>query len=129
MDWFLKLLGLVARPQGSASHPSGGFGTPAEAIADLIHRHRAANDDGWVHLEATVPGRTITIQLQRDQLNTLLDELPPHAAEVLGFERLEAGLYRVSDSSPENLAATIDALFVEHYRLGPGYTLAGRLDG
>lgn len=129
MDWFLRLLGLIARPPGSASHPFGGSGTQSEVIADLIHRHRAADDDGWVHLEAAVPGRTITIQLRRDHLNTLRDELPPHAAAVLGLERVDTGLYRVSDASPENLAATIDALFVEHYRLGPGYSLAGRLDG
>ena len=129
MGWFNKILGSIAKPAERVQHPGGGFESAAAAIAELIRRHRAANDDGWAHLEASIPGRTVTIQVMRDQLNLLLEELPTHAGEALGLERMNEGLYRIADASPEGIAATIDALLNVHFGLGPDYSVFGKLDG
>jgi hypothetical protein len=71
----------------------------------------------------------VTIQVLRDRLNLLREELPPHAAEALGLERIEEGLYRMADGSPEGIAATIDALLNVHFGLGAGYAVEGRVEG
>ena len=126
MGWLNKLLGSMARPVERVQHPGGGFDSAAAAIAEIVRRHHAAAGDGWVHLEASTPGaateagweaKKVTIQIMRDRLNLLVEELPPHAAEALGLERIEEGLYRMADGSPEGIAATADALLNVHFGL------------
>jgi hypothetical protein len=139
MRWLNRILGAMAKPaQEPVRHPGGGFDSAAAAIAEIVRRHRAAGEEGWVHLEASAPGAAteagrsstkVTIQVMRDRLNLLLEELPPHAAEALGLERIEEGLYRMADASPEDIAATIDALIDVHFGLGAGYAVEGRVEG
>lgn len=139
MGWLNKILGAMATPRPEpVRHPGGGFETAAAAIAEIVRRHLKESGDGWVHLEASAPGaateggwsaKKVTIQVMRDRLNLLQEELPPHAAEALGLERIEEGLYRMADGSPESIAATIDALLDVHFGLGPMYSLTGKLDG
>jgi hypothetical protein len=132
MGWVNRILGAMARPREEpVRHPGGGFESAAAAIAEIVRRHRAAGgEDGWVHLEAVgVGGKKVTIQVLRDQLNLLLEELPAHAEEALGLERIEEGLYRMADGSPEGIAATIDALLNVHFGLGAGYAVEGRVEG
>ncbi len=128
MGWLNKIFGSIAKPPETITHPGGGFDSAAAAIAEIVRRHKAANDDGWVHLEASSAGRTVTIQIMRDRLNLLLEELPAHAKEALSLERLEEGLYRMADGSPEGIAATVDALLNVHFGLGAGYSVSGTLD-
>lgn len=129
MGWLTKILGSVAKPSEPVRHPGGGFDSSAAAIAELIRRHLAAADDGWAHIEASIPSRTVTIQVMRDQLNLLLEELPAHAESALALEKIGDGLYRMSDASPEGIAATVDALLNVHFGLGADYALTGKLDG
>ena len=129
MCWLNKILGSIAKPVERVQHPGGGFESAAAAIAELLRKNRAASDDGWAQIEASIPGRTVTVQVMRDQLNLLLEELPPHAGEALDLERINEGLYRMADASPEGIAATIDALINVHFGLGAGYAVVGKLDG
>lgn len=139
MGWLNRILASIAKPSETITHPGGGFDSAAAAIAEIVRRHRAAaGGDGWVHLEASARGaameggwaaRNVTIQVMRDRLNLLLEELPPHAAEALGLERIEEGLHRMADGSPEGIAATVDALIDVHFGLGAGYAVEGRVEG
>ena len=130
MGWLNRILGAMAKPREEpVRHPGGGFETAAAAIAEIVRRHHAASGDGWVHLEASGTGKTVTIQVLRDQLNLLLEELPPHAETALALEKIGEGLYRVADASPEGMAATVDALLNVHFGLGAEYAVVGKLDG
>ncbi|MBX3406289.1 MAG: hypothetical protein KF869_05955 [Phycisphaeraceae bacterium] len=128
MGLFQRIFGAVARPDPGVRHPGGGFDSPAAAMADLVRRHNAANDIGWVDLTCSALGKRVCVQLCGDHLNTLLEELPPDVCASLGLERVGDGLYRLPDASPAAVAATIDALLTVHFELGVGYALAGSLE-
>lgn len=128
MGWLTKILGSVAKPSEPVRHPGGGFDSSAAAIVELVRRHLATGE-GWVNIDASIPGRSVTIQVLRDQLNLLLEELPAHAESALALEKIGDGLYRMSDASPEGIAATVDALLNVHFGLGSDYALTGKLDG
>ena len=129
MGWLTRLLGSLAKPTERVRRAAGEPGSAAEVVAELMRRYRAANDDGWVHLEAVGEGRRVIVQVKHDVLNVLLEELPAHAGEALGLERIETGLYRMADGSPEGVAATIDALLNVHFGLGAEYAVEGRVEG
>jgi len=129
MAWFSRILGSVARPNEPVRHPGGGFASAPAAIAALVRCHHAAAADCWAHIEVSSATRTITLQVSRDRLNLLFEELPPHAAGALALERVGEGLYRVADATPEGIAATIDALLTVHFALRAEYTVIGTLDG
>lgn len=128
MGLFERIFGALAKGDPGVRHPGGGFDTPAAAIAEIVRRHRAAEDDGWVDLDASAGGKRVSVQVCGDQLNTLLHELPAGVCASLGLERVGDALYRLPDASPAAAAATVDALLNVHFDLGEGYALSGRLE-
>lgn len=56
MGLFERIFGALAKGDPGVRHPGGGFDTPAAAIAEIVRRHRAAEDDGWVDLDASAGG-------------------------------------------------------------------------
>jgi hypothetical protein len=128
MGLFQRIFGTIAKHDPGVRHPGGGFDSPAAAIAEIVRRHRAANDDGWVDLTFSAGHQRVCVRLCRDRLNTPPGGLPEEVCSSLGLERVGDGLYRLPDASPAGAAATIDALLSVHFGLGEGYAVAGRLE-
>ena len=125
-------------PMPEASAPSAEYATPMEAIVFLVRTHRGMPDT-WVTLNGFTPeGTEQTIQVSEETVNLLLQETDLAAVlEGLGLTALasiaakggrredDPTLWHLPDSSPEEIAAVVDALFAQHFGLGEGYRLRG----
>lgn len=124
-----------------AEAPSEAFHDPAAAIAHLVAAQREIADS-WVTFEGeTSAGTACTVQVADDSINFLLARVELHAVlERLGLTALasvtekggrkqaDATLWTLPDSTPEELAAVLDALFESEFGLGPGYVLRGWIE-
>ncbi|MFG0283231.1 MAG: hypothetical protein ACF8R7_02315 [Phycisphaerales bacterium JB039] len=120
-------------------YPAPGLAGPAamfaQAIADLW---ADGSEDIWLTIE-TIPdaGEDVrVVQVAGRHLNTLVDEIDiqtvltsaGHGALAGKVRRQADALYELGTDDPEEFAAAIDAVFVRHYGLRPGYPVRAVVD-
>lgn len=139
MGFLSRLFGTPERQQTSA--PSEGFPTTTDAIAHLIELD-ASTPNAWLTLVGESAGGTeVVIQVAEDSVNFLTTEvdLPgfldglgltvlADATRAAGSRRPDMTLWKIESATKEELVTVIDALFVQHFALGPSYRLTGWLD-
>ena len=120
-------------------YPAPGLASPAamfaRAIADLWADR---SEDIWLTIE-TVPGAAEdarVIQVSGRAINTLVDEVDIAAVlsaadlpDLASAERIDDALYQLDTDDPDRFAAAIDAVFIHHYGLRPGYAATATVDG
>jgi hypothetical protein len=126
-----------SNPFPEAEAPSEDFSIPIDAIKYLVAAHRDF-EGSWVTLDAEAGDKAETIQVAGEAINLLLEETDlATILENLGLTALasiarKAGdhadhptLWTLPDASPDEIAVVVDALFAQHFGLGPEYRLRG----
>lgn len=138
MGW---LSGLFGSDLPKAHAPSEAFPERGAAIAYLVGAQREV-EESWATFEAeTSAGTQCTIQVADYTVNLLLAQVELVAvldrlgltalasvAQKGGRKKDDATLWTLPDSTPEEVAAVLDALFETELGLGPGYALRGWIE-
>jgi hypothetical protein len=127
-------------PQPEATAPSEAFALPIDAIVFLVREQRTI-EDSWVTLDAEADGKSETIQVADDSINLLLEETDlasileglgltalASIARKVGDNENDPTMWTLPDATPEEIATVVDALFAQHFGLGPGYRLHGLVE-
>lgn len=143
-------MGLLSRLFGTPNRyevhaPSDRFAAQAEAITHLLAIH-ATIPESWITLVGeSDAGSELVLQIADESINFLSTEVDlPVFLDSLGLTELamtagastrervrkqsDPSLWTLDGVTPEELVAVTDALFVQHFGLGPGYRLTGWIE-